>query len=39
MVSAETGTDTVQRESVLPAKQLVPVVAEVTVTFSVPLPA
>ena len=39
MVSAETGIDTVQRASVLPAGQLVPVVAEVTVKASVPLPA
>ena len=38
MVSAETGTDTVQRGSVPPAGQLVPVVGDVTVKASVPLP-
>ncbi len=39
MVSAETGTDTVHRGSVPPGGQLVPVVGDVRVNASVPLPA
>ena len=38
MVSADTGTDTLQRGSVLAAGQLVPVVGDVTVKLSVPVP-
>ena len=38
IVSADTSTDTVQRGSVPFAGQLVPVVGEVTVNASVPLP-